>query len=62
MTRKQALTVARIAGYHGDSHAFTRALVEARVSRSSMTAAWRQGEAARRQGVGCECVQCGGTR
>lgn len=45
--RTVALTLARVAGFEGDTRAFTRLLVESRVNREDMNAAWRAGVAQR---------------
>jgi hypothetical protein len=58
MKRKDVLAFARIAGYHADSAAFVRLLVENRVSRESMNEAWSSGVTAKKKGVSCACHQC----
>jgi hypothetical protein len=56
--REQALASARIAGYHDDGRSFTRLIVEARVNRQAMNAAWMDGKRALAAGVGCTCRDC----
>lgn len=59
LTKREAWIIqARVAGYHDDSRAFTRLLVEARVSREALNRAWFQGVAAKQNGVGCSCPSC----
>jgi hypothetical protein len=58
MKRSQALAWMRVAGYHADRWAFTRLLVEERVSRAAGEAAWKQGTEAKRNGVACKCRRC----
>ena len=57
---KRALDLAafRSAGYHDDAKAFTRALIERRVSRAEADKAWAAGVAMKAQGVGCGCYEC----
>lgn len=62
MTRTDALTYAKVAGYHGDSKAFTRLIIEARVGRAHMNRAWHTGERAKAAGVPCSCPDCKTTR
>jgi hypothetical protein len=49
-----------IDGYHGGHKAFTRLLVENRVSRMAANDAWMSGRKARENGVGCTCHPCRG--
>lgn len=56
--REQALTCAKIAGYHSDSKMFTRLIVECRVNRQAMNSAWVAGQVARELGVKCHCRDC----
>lgn len=58
MNRKTALVLARVAGYHQDSKAFTRIWVEARVSKAKLNEEWRRGWAMRQAGVPCTCMEC----
>lgn len=58
MTRAVALALARVAGYHADTRAWTRLLIEARVNRPAMRAAYDQGVRARAAGVRCICREC----
>jgi len=61
MRRETALTLAKIAGYHGDSRTFTRLIIECRVNRQAMNQAWIYGENARQAGVKCHCTDCAPT-
>lgn len=45
--RTAALARAKVAGFEGDSRTFTRLVVEARVNRVDLNAAWRAGVAQR---------------
>lgn len=56
--RQAALLNARIAGYHDDSRAFIRLLVETRVRRELMNAEWKRGADMRKAGVPCGCHDC----
>ena len=58
MTRKAALDLAKVAGYHRDTRRFTRLIVEARVNRAAMNEAWAMGERTRAAGVKCTCIEC----
>jgi hypothetical protein len=60
MNRETAITLAKVAGYHADSRAFTRLIVEARVNRATMNAAWHAGQQANAAGVRCHCRECTG--
>ena len=51
MKRAIAISLARLAGYHEDRRRFTRLLVEARVARPKLLAAWADGERARAAGA-----------
>ena len=56
--RETALVLMRVAGYHNDQRDRVRLLVESRVNRQAMDAAWMDGQAAKRNGVRCDCYQC----
>ena len=56
--RTSALASARVAGYHEDAAAFTRIVIMSRVSQAALDAAWVQGQAMKRGGVGCGCARC----
>lgn len=58
MTRKLALGLARVAGYHEDSARFVRLLVEERVNRQAMNAEWARGRQMKAAGVPCSCYFC----
>lgn len=57
-TRKTALTLAKIAGYHDDTASFTRLIIESRVNRQAMNEAFLNGKQAKQNGVKCNCYQC----
>ena len=48
----------RVAGYHGDRAAYTRGLVDHRISQARAKALWLIGAAARKGGVPCSCSAC----
>lgn len=56
--RETALTLARIAGYHSNSKAFTRLVIESRVNREAMSRAWVDGVRRKANGTGCNCYEC----
>lgn len=56
--RERALTLMRVAGYHGDQRARVMLLVERRVNRQAMNNAWAAGVVARENGVRCDCRDC----
>lgn len=58
MTRKNALIYMKIAGYHSDTKAFIRLLVENRISRKIAEDAYQLGAKERERGVGCTCWDC----
>lgn len=59
MTKRDvALTIAKSAGFHNDTRTFTRAIIERRVNREAMNAAWAAGVAARNSGGRCQCYEC----
>ncbi|MDH4172113.1 MAG: hypothetical protein OEW90_01810 [Betaproteobacteria bacterium] len=58
MKREDALTLAKVAGYHNDSRSFTRLIIEQRVNRATMNRAWHAGTNARAAGVLCDCREC----
>jgi hypothetical protein len=58
MTRKMALEHIKYAGYHQDNSAFTRLLIENRVSYESAREAYRQGYRLKESGVKCTCREC----
>lgn len=58
MTRTLAIAHARRAGYHSDTMAFTRLIIESRVNRQTMNQAWAAGAAAYEAGVRCNCFEC----
>jgi hypothetical protein len=60
MTRIQATTYLRIAGYHDDRAAFTRLYVENRISLPAAKEAYRSGQQAKKVGVRCDCNDCKG--
>ena len=58
MTRKQAIALLRVAGYHDDRRAFTRLYVEHRISFTAAQDAFKAGARARGAGVPCACPEC----
>lgn len=58
MKRSDALTHIRIAGYHGDRAAYTRLIIENRVSKAAAELQYQNGESMKRRGVACGCFQC----
>jgi hypothetical protein len=58
MKRKDALNYIRVAGYHGDNAAYTRLLIENRVSLNAAKAEFRRGADMKAAGVGCTCSAC----
>jgi len=59
MKRSLELAQARVDGYHADSRAFTRHLVERRqAGYQAMLAAYRAGQDMRAAGVPCTCRDC----
>lgn len=58
MTRKDALFFARVAGYHNDTKAGTRILVESRISRKAYNQAFNSGASQRANGIPCFCTKC----
>lgn len=56
--RDSLLGYFRLDGYHNDSSAFTRRLIENRVSRQAADKAWREGAAQKRAGMRCSCLDC----
>lgn len=61
---KRAIEIgrARVAGYHGDSRAYTLLLVERRTaSQEALRQAWTQGSTMRKRGVRCSCPDCSAT-
>lgn len=60
MTRKVALTLLRVAGYHGDKSLWLRAHIEGHVSLAVADKEWAAGRQARTAGMRCDCVECRG--
>lgn len=58
MKRKDAINLAKFAGYHGDETSYTRIWIEARVRKEILSNAYMQGVAAKKNGVACGCVAC----
>ena len=56
--REQAITYMIIAGYHNDTAAFTRLIIESRVNRQACNEAWMQGQKAKAAGMKCTCYEC----
>lgn len=49
--REVAISRARVAGYENDTRTFTRLLVESRVRRELLNAAWQEGAALQKRGT-----------
>lgn len=60
--RDKALHAARIAGFHDDKHAFTRLVIESRISRKVLDSAWSEGVKQQIAGMVCTCYWCGKER
>jgi hypothetical protein len=58
MTRKQAILLARVAGYHRDHKIFTRLMIESHIAMRILKAAWKGGVLAKEAGVPCDCDRC----
>ncbi|WP_257303405.1 hypothetical protein [Geothrix campi] len=58
LSRKTALGLLAVAGYHGDHRAWVRVYVENRISRKAADEAWAKGENQRRAGMPCSCWEC----
>lgn len=56
--REVALTLARVAGYHGDMKEFVRVYVEYRVAMPAMQEAYNAGFRAKINGIPCTCHVC----
>jgi hypothetical protein len=56
--RQIALDAAKYAGYHDDSTAWTRLVVENRVNRQAMIEAFQSGRRLREAGMKCGCSAC----
>jgi hypothetical protein len=56
--REVVLTKIRVAGYHEDHAAYTRLLIEERVSKAVADEQFRNGRAQRASGVRCDCYEC----
>jgi len=61
MTKREiALSLCRIAGYHNDGKAFTRAYLENRLSMRVAQKAWTEGVNQKESGMKCTCRECQG--
>ncbi len=58
MKRKDAIALAKIAGYHDDEKAIIRLRVENRISYSVLQEAYLQGARKRAKGMPCTCSDC----
>lgn len=57
--REMEIGHARIAGYHDDSHAMVRSLVERKTaSHAAIQKAFQTGLAMRKNGIKCNCFNC----
>lgn len=57
-TRAQILDLIAFAGYHQDRAAFTRLLIENRVSYAAAKSAYGAGARQRAAGIKCGCIEC----
>ena len=58
MTRKQALEVCFVAGYHEDQKTFTRCYLSNRLSMAKAQEAYARGQRAKENGIPCTCGEC----
>lgn len=58
MTASNAIAWMQFAGYHGDTAAFARLLVDREVGDLVADDAWIQGVRLRQSGAGCGCADC----
>src|SRR5690606_11166768 len=58
MKREHLLTYLRVAGYHNDAAAYTRLLIENRISMKAAKQAFAEGVRQREAGVPCDCRTC----
>jgi hypothetical protein len=58
--RETALAICRVAGYHEDKKAFTRAYIESKLNLSIATDAYNQGIVLKQRGMACTCSKCKG--
>ena len=58
MTIKEALSIIKFAGYHGDDRTATRIYCENRIGYQRFIEALNDGRRARKAGVPCNCPQC----
>ncbi len=58
MKREHVIAYIRVAGYHDDAAAFTRLLIENRISYAKAKEAFASGKRARANGVRCDCHEC----
>lgn len=62
MSRKVALALIRVAGYHGDGKTFHRVYASARLSFRAADQAYVEGARAREAGVPCSCPEHAGVK
>lgn len=58
MKRKDALTLMRVAGYHGDTKGFTRLYTENRISMPAANKEYFRGQDMKTKGIPCGCINC----
>jgi hypothetical protein len=58
VNRSQRIQRLRVAGYHHDTAAYTRLLIEAHVNRAAAREAYLEGVRAKFRGLPCACAQC----
>lgn len=58
--REKALAICKIAGYHNDQKAFTRAYITNKLSYNAAVEAYDEGIKAKEYGIKCTCSECKG--
>ncbi|AIG04669.1 hypothetical protein HZ99_21700 [Pseudomonas fluorescens] len=58
MTRKDAIALIKLAGYHGDTKTALRIYTENRVSYTAYSEAYARGAQLKQEGMACTCFEC----
>ncbi|WP_271198509.1 hypothetical protein [Pseudomonas turukhanskensis] len=58
MTRKDAIALIKVAGYHGDTKTSLRIYTENRVSYAAYSEAYARGGQLKQEGMACTCFEC----
>ena len=58
MTRKDAIALITLAGYHGDTQTALRIYTEKRVSYTAYSEAYARGAQLKQEGMACTCFEC----